>query len=892
MLVKDCTKCPLHESRTQIVNPHGSKHAPLFLIGEGPGEQEDLQGRPFVGDSGHVLAAMVRQAGISFKDIALGNTVRCRPPGNRNPKKDEMVACFPYLKQDIEDIQPKVIVTLGGKALEILHRATSIEQVAGQVIRTEHGNIIPTWHPSFYLRGNWDKVPLGIEHLKKAYRITTTGTSLLTSKAKVVRTLEEARAARDVLLSSGMIAFDTETTGLDWITDELLCVQFSSDKEPGVGYIFPILTGQPLRDNSDIVVLGKQTFYSVWEIGEELDEIATIIEDILSSPIPKVAQNAAFDLLFLTRKPEDSFVQAATAFGWTVNNIAHDTMVAAQMVNENIPYNLNALCALYLDIEAYDQELRAQSKNYQSMSKVENEVLWEYAAKDVVVLQALQPRLERELERQDLTWAYQKLQMPLVRLACNLQERGILIDQDYARRLCQHFKEEQEKQEEELFRVLGHETKYGDWRNKQRILFQELKLPIPNKRTDSAKGCKQCTDERPCLEHVSTSADVLEELYRETEHPALPPLIALTKITKFRSTYLDGGAGGYLRWVRDDGRIHARFTLRTSSGRLACESPNIMNIPKGVVVENPFLGIKEHDAIRRMFTAPPGHVIMTVDWSQAEVWTLAYRTGDQVLLDLLLSGSDVHTYVARQLGKFQISPLFPNIDEELDDLEWASEHSDIRRLAKVFVFGTQYGLSAEGAAERLGCSVEEAQKLLQTYYAIVPSLGEYFDEVRQAVLNEPYVIRTWSGRARHFNQVPVLQTIAKTAQSRRLQNEARSHLSTVVREAVNLPIQGGAHDLHIAAWISLEENAKIMERARPVLETHDSLTLEAKAPDEEYVVQTAWMIKELFEDVAKNFPTPNGKRLGWAIPVEVEWGPHLGSPSHKLTAKGEIKEVV
>lgn len=878
MIVRECTKCPLHESRTKIVNPFGNLSRPSILfVGEAPGQQEDQAGRPFVGLSGHLLATAVRLLGIPTDEVAMTNAVRCHPPANRTPKAKEIEACNEYLWQDIEDIDPKVIVTLGGKALQAVYKNVSVESVLAQTIEHRGRIIVPTYHPSWFMKGNWRKVSTLFVALKKAWRIAREGYERPTVNVEVVRTPEDARRVKDLLLAAEHLAFDTETTGLDFLEDELICIQFSPIA--GQAYVFPVL----MNDGEELVpAWDSQTWWS---------DICPTIADILGSDVPKTAQNALFDIAFLEREPDPVAVHVKTAYGWRVRNVLIDTQQLALLVDENLPANLTHLTAFFTDLPYYEEELRKQSKNYRAMEKVENEVLWTYGGYDVDVLQRITPTLIEEVERQGMLWCYSRLQRPLIAAVRDISKRGVLVDVQYLQNLQRHYEAERAKLEEALDRITGGKIernkdgrlKYKDWRSKQRILFDICGLPLPKEATKGALDCKECNDDYTCPEHVSTSKKVLEQLFRETEHEVIPVLLSLNKVNKIESTYVRG----YAKWVRDDNRIYPKWSLRTSTGRLSCSEPNLQNIPRGEVVESQGDGmdIKEQSAIRRMFIAPPGKVIMTADWNQVEVWSMAYRTQDPVLLDLLLSGKDVHTHVARQLGKMGISPLFPDVGEDLDDVEWALEHKEIRSRAKVFTFGISYGLTAEGAAERLGCSPAEAKRLLDAFLEILPSLPDYFDEIRNTVLAEPYMVRTWSGRARHFPQVPLLQALSKV--SRRFWHE----LEAVVREAYNLPIQGGAHDLHIAAWVTLSKDENILQRAVPILETHDSLTFEANAPDEEYVVQTAWMIKNLFERVAKDFPTPEGKRLGWEVPVEVEWGDSLGTPAKKLTARGELIDL-
>lgn len=151
-----CTRCILHTGRTHSVFSDGNPSAPLMLIGEGPGQNEDETGIPFVGRAGQLLTQILASVDIERKtDIYICNTVKCRPPQNRAPQPDEMAACFPYLQAQIDIIRPKLILLAGATALKgVLGIQTGITKVRGQWFDTPfHGaRAMPIFHPSYLLR--------------------------------------------------------------------------------------------------------------------------------------------------------------------------------------------------------------------------------------------------------------------------------------------------------------------------------------------------------------------------------------------------------------------------------------------------------------------------------------------------------------------------------------------------------------------------------------------------------------------------------------------------------------------------------------------------------------------------------------------------------------------
>ena len=158
-----CTLCRLAEGRTQVVFGEGDPDAELMVVGEGPGREEDLQGRPFVGRSGQLLdKLLLEEAGLERRQVYIGNVVKCRPPNNRDPLPDEIAACRPYLEQQVELIRPVVILTLGNFASKTLLATTEgITKLRGRSYPfpgSSGAAVVPTFHPAAALRGGGEVV--------------------------------------------------------------------------------------------------------------------------------------------------------------------------------------------------------------------------------------------------------------------------------------------------------------------------------------------------------------------------------------------------------------------------------------------------------------------------------------------------------------------------------------------------------------------------------------------------------------------------------------------------------------------------------------------------------------------------------------------------------------
>ncbi|RLF32826.1 MAG: uracil-DNA glycosylase [Thermoplasmata archaeon] len=164
----DCKRCILHKTRKNIVFGEGNEKAFLMFVGEAPGAEEDIKGRPFVGKAGELLERIITKGlNMQRKDVYIGNIVKCRPPNNRTPLAEEIKSCFPFLVRQILSIRPKIIVALGNVAAQtLLGTKETITQLRGHFFTFKGIKVMPTYHPAYLLR-NEDKKRECWEDLKK-----------------------------------------------------------------------------------------------------------------------------------------------------------------------------------------------------------------------------------------------------------------------------------------------------------------------------------------------------------------------------------------------------------------------------------------------------------------------------------------------------------------------------------------------------------------------------------------------------------------------------------------------------------------------------------------------------------------------------------------------------
>lgn len=156
--VSVCTRCSLHETRTQTVFGIGNPDADWLFIGEAPGEQEDLRGEPFVGRAGQLLDEMIRALGLERENVFIANVLKCRPPKNRDPSPEEALACEPFLIQQVRKVGPKIIVAVGRIAAQnLLKTQVPLGKLRGEVHRYEGTPVVVTYHPAYLLRSQTEK---------------------------------------------------------------------------------------------------------------------------------------------------------------------------------------------------------------------------------------------------------------------------------------------------------------------------------------------------------------------------------------------------------------------------------------------------------------------------------------------------------------------------------------------------------------------------------------------------------------------------------------------------------------------------------------------------------------------------------------------------------------
>lgn len=407
---------------------------------------------------------------------------------------------------------------------------------------------------------------------------------------------------------------------------------------------------------------------------------------------------------------------------------------------------------------------------------------------DVMNAKIADDKLQFDFQEQTLDYVYQKIEMPLVPLLCEIENAGFRVDTDVLAKLSVEMAEEIERLSGKIYELAGREFNIASPQQLGEV-FEELNFEV-SKRTATGQ--------------ISTSRDVLDELAEKYELPRL--VIDHRELSKLKSTYVDA----FPALINPaDGRIHTTLNQTiAATGRLSSTDPNLQNIP---------VRTEMGKRIRRAFIPADGCVLMSADYSQIELRLLAHITKDPVMLDAFSKNEDIHERTAR----------------EVFGAKTAEELKEKRRVAKIVNFGIAYVIGPFGLAQRVGINRSEARKVIDDWYATYANVKKYMDELPDQAREAGNVVRSIYGRLRRMND------LASKGAAR-----ARAE-----REAVNMPMQGSASDIIKLAMLRVWESMRKEKlNARMILQVHDELVFEV--PEKE-IKKAGEIIKAAMESAVK-----------------------------------------
>ncbi|MEE3634083.1 DNA polymerase I [Pseudomonas sp. AL 58] len=479
------------------------------------------------------------------------------------------------------------------------------------------------------------------------------------------------------LKKATLIAFDTETTGLDAQQAQIVGVSFAV--EPFEAAYVPLT-------------------HSYMGVPEQLDRDAVLLalKPILEDPNTlKVGQNAKYDMNILA----NCAIGGDQANGIALRGVAFDTMLESYVLDSTATrHDMDSLALKYLDYTTISfEDIAGKGAKQLTFDQISLETAGPYAAEDADVTLRLHQALQARLAKTpSVLPVLNEIEMPLVPVLAKIERQGALVDAKLLGAQSLELGEKLVALEREAFAIAGEEFNLGSPKQLGVILYEKLGLPILSK---TAKG------------QASTAEAVLAEL-AEQDYPLPKVLMQYRSLSKLKSTYTD-------RLPEQinprTGRIHTSYHQAVAAtGRLSSSDPNLQNIP----IRTP-----EGRRIRQAFVAAPGYRLLAADYSQIELRIMAHLAKDEGLLHAFRHNLDVHRATASEV--FGVA---------LEDVT-----SDQRRSAKAINFGLIYGMSAFGLAKQIGVDRKQSQAYIDRYFSQYPGVLAYMERTRAQAAEQGFV---------------------------------------------------------------------------------------------------------------------------------------------------------
>lgn len=780
----NCQRCGLYKTTkgTVCVAGDGPKDAEIVVIGEAPGRAEERTGKPFMGESGKIIRNELKKNGLD--SVYITNIVKCHPPDNRNPTNEEIKACRTYLDQELEQLDPKFVVTLGVPATKAMFRGKAkINEVHGELIDMQPVGVttrrdpigMPTFHPAYTMRDP-SKLPglqSDIRRLAQTYRGEENDTGFewkLVRRGNFEQFIKEFTEAEE-------FAFDSETASLF--------------PHGGLRYITAIGIALP---NRTWVIPGsmhpdfEQYGVGPWRRGGSMGMLIRLLCQIQRETKKRgYAWNGKFDNKWFRCMYGDSF------------RLSFDGMMASHTLDENTANDLTANCRTFLHVPEYDIPLK--EKQGKSKNPMRN---FKYCASDATYTLRLSKMFQSEFKKNlPLRRLFFKLVMPAVRALEDIEMEGLTVDLAKMDEIGLDLLSEKITLERKLNKLAGRKVNWNSPQQVAVVLYEDLGLE-----------CTVFTDK----DNPSTGEEAVLDLMGE--HEIVDLLIEYREKAKFLSTYIVGlkkfmvGETLYVTY-----KAHGTVTGRYSS--------RIHSIPRD-------------GSIRNLVTAPPGWRFVQGDISQAELRFAGAASGDLELRRCFTEDIDahwrtlLHTIASAGFGEY-VDQAFKtatalidgpvkrelSLTEALDILLEAGHEACIelwkgwkeaRKKAKAINFGFLYGMYEKKfiltakQKYRWDATFDEAHQAREAYFSLYTGLKPWHEKQKKLAKLNGYV-RNFAGRLRRLPGI--------TARDKGVRMEAE-------RQAINSPIQGGIGDYKAMVMIEIHETVD-RSKFRLCGEHHDAI---------------------------------------------------------------------
>ena len=554
------------------------------------------------------------------------------------------------------------------------------------------------------------------------------------------------------IAEAGLVAVDTETTSLDEMQAELVGISLSVTA--GKACYIPL--GH--RTSGDLFG-GDELLPDQLPLDQVLAALKPVLED---AAILKIGQNMKYDWKIFARHgiriaPFDDTMLMSYAMHAGLHGHGMDYLAEQYLGHKTIPI----------------KDMIGSGKGQVTFDKVAIDKAVRYAAEDADVTLRLWQLFRPQLPKAHVTTVYETLERPLVPVLADMEMAGVVVDRDTLARMSNAFAQKMAQLEDEIQELAGEKFNVGSPKQLGEFLFDRLGLPGGEKTKTGAYG---------------TGADVLEDITTlEDTYPqgarVAARILDWRQVQKLKSTYTDALQTAI---NPETGRVHTSYSIAgANTGRLASTDPNLQNIP---------VRTEEGRRIREAFVAPPGKVLVSLDYSQIELRILAHIADIPALQQAFRDGLDIHAMTASEMFSVPLDQMT----------------SEIRRRAKAINFGVIYGISGFGLARNLRIPRAEAQGFIDRYFERFPGIREYMDATI-AFAKERGHVQTLFGRRINTPEINAKGPGAGFAR----------------RAAINAPIQGTAADVIRRAMIRMPAAIAGM-KATMLLQVHDELLFEVE----------------------------------------------------------------
>lgn len=806
-----CTRCPLHNSGGQpprtVCMPADGEPGGILVVSDYPGITEDNVGRPFVGESGKLLRALLAQ---HYKGpIVFDNAIRCLP-GKEGPTEKALAACRGYLSAIVKEAKPKRILAMGSWAIKSLTGRSlppfSVRKGYGW-LSTVGSDPVPVFflmNPAAAARNRFVRAWLE-DDLRWALTGDLKFGPAWEATTRVVRTLDDALEAEKELLEAPWFSYDVESSGFMWLDFQIVAASlFAKGSIHGWTWDVASLSNQPLRDvlirlltNTKVFKTGSNFKFdvnaSLLDFGIKVRGLYgdTRLQRKLLDPDADADLKTMAELVGMGGH-KDEAEQALDLACKRVQRIAKDN-ASKQLELISSTSESGVRESVIKSIRVGD---RAETFAYGFMPR---NTLIRYNALDTLSTRMLQEELDNRMsaDAPALKRTWEMVIKPAASAGSQIEAWGISVSRSALQQFHDYLTVKKEQVFTKLRQYVDANFNPDSVQDVGNLLYKKLGLP----QTKMTKGGKSG------IPKASTDSGTLEAL--KGKHPVVELLQDWRSYSKLDGTY----ASGMLDHVRPDERIHPNLMLDGArSGRLSCREPNLQNIPRDA-------DSVEGKMARDCFVAPEGYSLLSADYSQLELRIAAMLSGDATMRQIFLDGVDFH----QKTAEF-IAPIVWGIKPD----EIKKPH---RTAAKIFNFGIIYGMSDEGISARAGCTIDVAKKIREAVLGKFSKLSTFVQERLRYSQRTGVCWTWWDGE--NARRRP-LYKIADHDGLERSKNENASF---------NTPIQGTGSDFcTMSAVASIDWILSDGVPAKLVLPIHDALLFEVR---DDCVDELAYQVRRI-----------------------------------------------